>query len=156
MSIAAPLACTCVVSAVDVLSLSTFGINWAPTLDLLLLDRGGVVGLAVDDDNLVLFVGAVAEPSGRLGLTHDPAPDCECREGEATPDSWAPPTARCACDCDGLLKDFGTCDSPGRDWGRSSVRANTTSVQPCRAPSLHPYSRVSSHSCHPAARVLTH
>ena len=45
-----------------------------------------------------------AESLGRLGLTDDSAPDCECGKGEAATGPWAPPRARCVCGCDGLPK----------------------------------------------------
>jgi hypothetical protein len=64
LSIAAPLACTCVVRAVGALPSCQWGIDSASTLDWLLLDGGAVAGPAVDDDDSGVFFSTVAELSG--------------------------------------------------------------------------------------------
>jgi hypothetical protein len=111
-------------------------------LDLLLDD-----GPPVDDDGSGFFATRDAGLLGRLGLTDDPAPDCEWGEGEAAADLRAPPTASWACGCDGLLKISGTCDNPtsrlgvmlflGTSHKRSiSSHSLTLSLFECFAPFL--------------------
>lgn len=55
----------------------------------------------MNDDGLGFFASTDAALLGWLYLTDDPAPDCECGDGEAADDPLAPATVRWACGCDG-------------------------------------------------------
>jgi len=102
-NVAAPLVCTCVVMGVDASQFGPLRRDLALNLRLLLLDdEGAIAGPPVDDDASSFFNSADVEP---VGLTYDPALDCECGGGgEAATDPRAQPspTARWAC-AGGLL-----------------------------------------------------